>query len=226
MKKRSKRYNEAQKTYDKTKTYGLKEAISILRKFPKVKFNETIELSFDLNIDPKKSDQLVRGTVVLPHGSGKKIRVAVFCKGEQEAQAKNAGADFVGAEELIDKVANGFLGFDCAISTSEMMRQLSKLGKILGPRGLMPSPKTGTVTNNIEQAIKEVKAGKIEFKSDKQGDIHVGIGKVSFSEDQLYENATSIIQTITSTKPSSIKGEFIKTASLASSMNPGIKILL
>ena len=226
MKKRSKRYKEAQKIYDIAKSLSLKEAISILKKFPKVKFDETIGISFDLNIDPKQSDQLVRGTVALPHGSGKKIRVAVFCKGEQEAQARDAGADFVGAEELIDKVSKGFLDFDCVISTPEMMRQLSKLGKLLGPRGLMPSPKTGTVTNNIKQTIKEIKAGRIEFKSNKQGDIHAAIGKLSFSENQLYENAMSLIQVIVAGKPSSVKGEFIKTVSLASSMNPGIKIAL
>jgi len=223
VKKHSKRYKEAQKIYDKTKSFSLKEAVSILKKFPKAKFDETVEISFDLNIDPKQSDQLVRGTVVLSHGSGKEIRVAVFCKGEQETQAKNAGANFVGAEELIDKISKGFFDFDRAISTPEMMKQLSKLGKILGPRGLMPSPKTGTVTNNIEQAIKEIKAGKIEFKSDKQGDIHAGIGKLSFSEDQLYENATNVIQTILTAKPSSVKGEFVKNASLSTSMNPGIK---
>jgi large subunit ribosomal protein L1 len=226
MKRRSRRYKEAQDKLDKTKTYGLKEAISVLKQFPRAKFDETVEISVSLNIDPKKSEQLVRGTVVLPHGTGKNIRVAVFCKGEHESLARNAGADIVGSEDLIEKVSKGFLDFDCAIATPEMMRNLSKLGKVLGPRGLMPSPKTGTVTNNIEQAIKEVKAGKIEFKSDKQGDIHAGIGKISFSEDQLYDNAMSLAQAIASARPASVKGEFIKAASIASSMNPGIRISL
>lgn len=226
MKKRSKRYKEAEKQFDSEKAYTLKEAIAIIKKFPKAKFDETVELAFNLNIDAKKSDQLVRGTMVLPHGIGKKVRIAVFCKGEQESQARNAGADFVGAQDLMDKVTQGFLDFDCAISTPEMMRDLAKLGKILGPRGLMPSPKTGTVTNNVEQAIKEVKAGKVEFKSDKQSDIHVGIGKASFNEQQLFDNASSIIQAIMSVKPSSVKGELIKSVSLSSSMNPGVQVAL
>ena len=226
MKKRSKRYKEAQKLYDQDKQYRLKEAIAILKKFPKTKFNETVEIAFSLNIDPKQSDQLIRGTVSLPHGTGKKIRVAVFCKGEQETQAKNADADFVGAQELIDKVAKGFLDFDSVIATPEMMRDLSKLGKVLGPRGLMPSPKAGTVTNKIGEAIKEIKAGRVEFKSDKQGDIHAGIGKIAFSEEQLCENATCVIQAITTLKPSAVKGGLIKTTSVSNSMNPGIQVAL
>ena len=226
MKKHSKRFKEASKNIDESKTLVLKEAISILKNVPKVKFDESVELNFHLNIDPKNSDQLVRGTVVLPHGTGKKIRVAVFCKGEHEKQAKDAGADFVGAQDLIDKVSKGFLDFDRAVSTPEMMRDLSKLGKVLGPRGLMPSPKTGTVTNNIVDAIKEVKAGKIEFKTDKQAGIHVGIGKISFSEDQLSQNASILIDAIKSLRPASVKGIFFKSVSLATTMGPGIKISL
>ncbi len=195
-----------------------------MKKVPKVKFDETVEINIHLNVDPKNSDQLVRGTVVLPHGTGKKVKVAVFCKGEHEKQAKEAGADYVGAEDLIDKVAKGFLDFDRAIATPEMMKDLSKLGKVLGPKGLMPSPKAGTVTNNIASAIKEVKAGKIEFKTDKQAGIHVGIGKISFAENQLVENATTLMETIKSLRPASVKGIFLRSVSIATTMGPGLKI--
>ncbi|HOX54185.1 MAG: 50S ribosomal protein L1 [Candidatus Omnitrophica bacterium] len=224
MKSHSKRYSESEKTLDRNKTYNFPEAISILKKVPKVKFDETVEINIHLNVDPKNSDQLVRGTVVLPHGTGKKVKVAVFCKGEHEKQAKEAGADYVGAEDLIDKVAKGFLDFDRAIATPEMMKDLSKLGKVLGPKGLMPSPKAGTVTNNIASAIKEVKAGKIEFKTDKQAGIHVGIGKISFAENQLVENATTLMETIKSLRPASVKGIFLRSVSIATTMGPGLKI--
>lgn len=224
MKSHSKRYRESEKTLDRNKTYDFAEAVSILKKVPKVKFDETVEVNIHLNVDPKNSDQLVRGTVVLPHGTGKKVKVAVFCKGEHEKQAKEAGADYVGAEDLIDKVAKGFLDFDRAIATPEMMKDLSKLGKVLGPKGLMPSPKAGTVTNNIASAIKEVKAGKIEFKTDKQAGIHVGIGKISFAENQLVENATTLMETIKSLRPASVKGIFLRSVSIATTMGPGLKI--
>jgi large subunit ribosomal protein L1 len=224
MKKQSKRIKEISKSLDKTKVYSLKEAVDLLKQLPKVKFDESVDLHLHLNIDPKQSDQLVRGTVVLPHGTGKTVRIAVFCKGEQETKAKELGADFVGGQELIDKVAAGFLDFDCAIATPEMMKDLSKVGKILGPRGLMPSPKTGTVTMDIARAIKEVKAGKIEYKSDKQGGIHVAIGKLSFSAEQLYDNCHTVLEAIKQGKPASIKGEMIKNISLASTMGAGFKI--
>jgi len=224
MNSHSKRYRESEKNLDRNKSYNFAEAISILKKVPKVKFDETVEINIHLNVDPKNSDQLVRGTVVLPHGTGKKVRVAVFCKGEHEKQAKEAGADVVGAEDLIDKVAKGFLDFDRAIATPEMMKDLSKLGKVLGPRGLMPSPKAGTVTNSIASAIKEVKAGKIEFKTDKQAGIHVGIGKISFAENQLVENATTLMETIKSLRPASVKGIFLRSVSVATTMGPGLKI--
>jgi len=226
MKKHSKRFQQGEKNVEKTKTYDLKEAVSILKNAPKTKFDETVELNIHLNLDPKKSDQAIRGTVVLPNGTGKKIRVIVFCKGEHEKQAKDAGADFVGAQELIEKVSKGFLDFDRAISTPEMMKDVSKLGRMLGPRGLMPSPKTGTVTDKVSDAIKEVKAGKIEFKADKQSGIHVGIGKVSFSEDQISENAKTLIDAIKAMRPASIKGVFFKSTSIATSMGPGVKIAL
>lgn len=216
----------ARETLGEPKPSSLKEVIAHLAKIPKVKFDETVELHFHLSLDLKKNDQTIRGTVILPHGTGRKIRIAVFAKGPQAQKAEELKADYVGAEDLIEKVINGFLDFDCVIATPEMMRELSKLGKILGPRGLMPSPKAGTVTMDIERAIKEVKAGKIEFKTDKQGGIHVGIGKRSFSDDQLFENAQHLIEAINQAKPSSVKGDFIKSLSLASTMGPGLRIAL
>lgn len=226
MKYRSKRYNASEKQIDRAKTYQLKEAIAILKKMPLPKFDGSMDLHFLLNVDPKKSDQMVRGTVVLPAGTGKKVRVAVFCKGEHERLARDAQADYLGGNELIDKVAAGFLDFDCAIATPEMMKDLSKLGKILGPRGLMPSPKTGTVTNDIVKAIEDVRKGKIEFRVDKQCGMHLSIGKISFSEDKLYENYSVIIEALNEAKPASIKGKFIKSLFISSSMNPGLRIAI
>jgi large subunit ribosomal protein L1 len=167
---------------------------------------------------------MVRGTVALPHGTGKQVRVAVFCKGEHEKEARDAGADQVGGVELIEKVSAGFLDFDCAIATPEMMKDLSRLGKVLGPRGLMPSPKTGTVTNDIAKAIQDVKKGKVEFRVDKQGGIHLAVGKISFAEDKLYENAFKVIEALNEAKPSSIKGRFVKSLFISASMNPGVKL--
>ncbi|MEW5758054.1 MAG: 50S ribosomal protein L1 [Candidatus Omnitrophota bacterium] len=226
MAKSAKRINAAYKDIDRTKLYSLDEAIKILKNSPKAKFNESVDLSFDLNVDPKKSDQMIRGTVVLPHGTGKTIKIAVFCKGEIEKQAKQAGADYIGAEDLIEKVNKGFLGFDCAIATPDLMKDVSKLGKVLGPRNLMPSPKTGTVTMNIAGAIQEFKKGKVEFKLDKQADIHVSVGKISFGEEKLNENAKSIIDAVIASRPQSVKGNFIKSASISTTMGPGLKLLL
>ncbi|MCK9571925.1 MAG: 50S ribosomal protein L1, partial [Candidatus Omnitrophica bacterium] len=180
MKTPSKRYQEASKQVDVNKVYQLKEAITLLKTLPKPKFDSSVDLHFNLAVDIKKSDQMIRGTVVLPHGTGKKIKVAVFCKGEHERLAREAHADFVGGIDLIEKVSAGFLDFDCSIATPDMMKDLSKLGKILGPRGLMPSPKTGTVTNDIVKAIEDVRKGKVEFRVDKQGGIHLAVGKISF----------------------------------------------
>ncbi len=224
MKKQSKRLKKAAALVDKTKTYSLKEAAQVLKEFPATKFNESVELNLHLNIDPKKTEELIRGTVVLPHGTGKQKKIAVFCKGEQEAQAKELGVELVGSNELIEKVSKGFVDFDCAIATPEMMKDLSKLGKILGPRGLMPSPKTGTVTNDIAQAIKEVKAGKIEFKSDKQAGIHLAVGKASFSAEQINDNVNTVLEAIKQAKPASVKGEMIKSISLSTTMGPGLRI--
>ncbi len=224
MKGRSKRYQESEKQVDKTKIYLLKDTIGILKKLALPKFDPSVDLHFNISIDPKKSDQMVRGTVVLPHGTGKKVRIAVFCKGESEKLAKEAGADYVGAGELIEKVAAGFLDFDCAIAAPEMMKDLSKLGKILGPRGLMPSPKTGTVTNDITKAIEDVKKGKVEFRADKQGGIHLSVGKLSFSEDKLYENASRVIEVINESRPASVKGKFIKSLFISSNMNNALRL--
>ncbi len=224
MKVQSKRYKESVKQVEQDKLYQLKEAIILLKKLPKPKFDGSVDLHFNLSVDTKKSDQMVRGTVVLPHGTGKKVRVAVFCKGEHERQAREAKADYVGGTELIDKVGAGFLDFDCAIATPEMMKDLSKLGKVLGPRGLMPSPKTGTVTNDISKAIEDVRKGKVEFRVDKQGGMHLSVGKISFSEEQLNDNASKVIEAVNESRPASVKGKFVKGLSIAASMNPGLHL--
>ncbi|MDD5281652.1 MAG: 50S ribosomal protein L1 [Candidatus Omnitrophica bacterium] len=224
MKTSSKRYKESVKQVEQDKLYQLKEAIILLKKLPKPKFDGSVDLHFNLSVDTKKSDQMVRGTVVLPHGTGKKVRVAVFCKGEHERQAREAKADYVGGTELIDKVGAGFLDFDCAIATPEMMKDLSKLGKVLGPRGLMPSPKTGTVTNDITKAIEDVRKGKVEFRVDKQGGMHLSVGKISFTEEQLNDNASKVIEAVNESRPASVKGKFVKSLGIATSMNPGLRI--
>lgn len=226
MIKLSKRIQQAEKVFDGKKSYTLNEAMEIIEKFPKTKFDETVELHFNLDIDTKASDQAVRGTVLLPHGSGKKVRVAVFCKGEVIQKAKDAGAEFVGEQDLIDKVAGGFLDFDVAVATPDIMRELSKLGKVLGPRGLMPTPKAGTVTVDVEKAIREVKAGKIEFKSDKQAGIHVGVGKRTFSRDKLLANANEVINAVNTMKPASVKGVLVKSLYVSTTMGKGVKITL
>lgn len=226
MKVHSKRYKESLKQKDEDAVYQLKDAIAALKKMVLPKFDSSVDLHFNLGVDPKKSDQMVRGTVVLPHGTGKKIRVAVFCKGEQEKIAKEAQADYVGGLDLIEKVSGGFLGFDCAIATPDMMKDLSRLGKVLGPRGLMPSPKTGTVTNDIGKAIADVKKGKVEFRVDKQGGVHISVGKISFEEDKLYDNASRIIEALGEAKPASVKGKFIKSLFICASMNPALKIAI
>ncbi len=220
----TKRKKEFQAKFDPTKIYQLSEAVAQIEKFPTVKFDETVELHFQLNLDLKATDQVVRGTVVLPYGTGRSVRIAVFCKGENVKKAEDLGADHVGAEDLIEKVAKGFMDFDCVIATPEMMRDLSKLGKILGPRGLMPSPKAGTVSNDVERVIKEIKAGRIEFKADKQGGVHVGIGKRSFEKSKIEENAKHLIDALNNAKPSGVKGNLIKTMAISTTMGPGLKL--
>ncbi|MFH0877693.1 MAG: 50S ribosomal protein L1 [Candidatus Omnitrophota bacterium] len=220
----SKRFQAGTKLVDQAKIYSLKEAIGILKQVPKTKFDESVELAFHLRIDPKKSDHMVRGTVVLPHGTGKNVRVVVFCRGESEKDAQAAGAEHVGGLELINKVAGGWMDFDAVVAIPDMMKDLSKLGKILGPRGLMPSPKTGTVTQNVAQAVRDLKAGKVEFKADKQGGIHVSVAKISFGEDQIYENALTLIEALKAARPASVKGDFIKSVAISTSMGPGLRM--
>ncbi len=220
----SKRLKVVEDEFAKNEIYSLDKAIEKLAKAPKTKFDETVEMHFHLNIDPKNTEQMIRGTVILPHGTGKKVRIAVFCKGDNAQKAKELGADYVGAEDLIDKVSSGFLDFDRTIATPDIMRDLSRLGKILGPRGLMPSPKSGTVTNDIPKAIDEVKAGKIQYKSDKQGGIHVGIGKRSFELKKIQDNAQKVFETINHAKPGSIKGVFLKSLYLTTTMGPSVKV--
>lgn len=220
----TKRRKEIEKLRNKHKLYNLADAIDILKKVPGLKFDETVELSMKLTLNPKDSSHMVRGTVVLPHGTGKKIRVAVFCKDEDEDRAKQAGADYAGAEELIKKVSGGWCDFDVAIATPNMMRDIAKLGRILGPRGLMPNPKVGTVTENVEKAIKEVKSGKIEFKMDKQAGIHIACGKVSFDKQALIENITSAIKAILGSNPLLNRPQSIKSVSVSTTMGPGIKL--
>jgi large subunit ribosomal protein L1 len=221
----SKRYKKALEQVDASKTYSLKAAVEVLARFPKAKFNETIDLAFRLGVDAKQSDQMVRGTVPLPHGSGKVVRVLVFAKAGAAADAaKAAGAEYVGYDELIKKCQDGWADFDVAVATPEAMAEVRKLGKVLGPRGLMPSPKTGTVTNDITKAIEELRKGKVEFRIDKQGGIHLSVGKVSFAPEQLCENAQRVIEAIDEAKPSSVKGKFIRSLFISSSMNPGLRI--
>jgi large subunit ribosomal protein L1 len=222
MKTRSKRYEESVKGLDLEKLYTLKDAIALIKKMKNTKFDGSVDLHFSLNVDSKKAEQMVRGTVVLPHGTGKKVRVAVFCRGEHEKIAKDSGADYIGSNELMEKVAAGFMDFDCVIATPDIMKDLSKLGKVLGPRGLMPSPKTGTVTFDIAKAIEDVRKGKVEFRVDKQGGVHLSVGKCSFDEDKLLDNATCVINALSEAKPSTIKGKYIKSLGISSSMNPGL----
>lgn len=209
---------------DTSKHYDLREGVTLVKKAAKAKFNETVELALKLGVDPRQADQMVRGTVTLPHGTGKQVRVLVFAKGEKVGEAKEAGADFVGAEEMIEKVQGGWLDFDATIATPDMMSGVGKLGRILGPRGLMPSPKAGTVTFEVSKAVKEIKAGKVEFRVDKNANIHMPVAKVSFTEDQIYENIVAVFEAIVRTKPSAAKGQYLRVATLSSTMGPGIRL--
>jgi len=207
-----------------TKLYGLKDACDIVKRAAYAKFDESVDLALRLGVDPKRADQMVRGTTVLPHGTGKKVRVLVFAKGEKEQEARSAGADYVGAEELMEKIKGGWMDFDQAIATPDLMAAVGKLGKILGPRGLMPNPKTGTVTFDVAKAIAEIRKGKVEYKVEKAGIVHVPVGRVSFNPDSLYENAHAVIESIVKAKPASCKGRYLKTATISSTMGPGIRL--
>lgn len=202
----------------------LKTAISVVKSVASAKFNETIEIAIRLGVDPRKAEQLVRGTVVLPHGTGKSVRVLVFAKGEKEKEALDAGADYVGSDDLIEKIQQGWLEFDRAIATPDVMSQVGKLGKVLGPRGLMPNPKTGTVTFEVARAVRDFKAGKIEYRVDKAGIIHAPFGKASFSEDQLTENATVLLEAVIRAKPPTSKGKYVKGIAMSSTMGPSVQI--
>src|SRR5690349_17764898 len=224
MPKSGKKFEAAAKQVE-SRPYNLSEAVPLVQKIKYAKFDETVELHLRLGVDPKHADQMVRGTVVLPNGLGKSKKVLVIASGDKQREAEQAGADFVGGEELVNKIqSEGWTAFDAMIATPDMMRSVGKLGKILGPRGLMPNPKTGTVTTNVAQAVQEVKAGKVEFRVDKTGVIHAPVGKVSFATDKLLENASTLIQAVIKAKPSAAKGKYVKSVTICSTMGPGIHL--
>ncbi|TVQ95712.1 MAG: 50S ribosomal protein L1 [Desulfovibrionales bacterium] len=219
-----KKYRNAVQDIDLKAKFPVKDGLDLALKMAYAKFDETVDVAVCLGVDPKYSDQMVRGAVTLPHGLGKEVRVAAFCKGDKEAEAKEAGADFVGSEDLIEKIKEGWLEFDQAVATPDMMAQIGKIGRILGPRGLMPNAKTGTVTFDIGKAVKEMKAGRVEFKVDKAGVIHSPLGKVSFGADKLVDNLRTVIDTLTRLKPSSAKGTYFRSMAISTTMGPGIKL--
>ncbi|HEX9638904.1 MAG TPA: 50S ribosomal protein L1 [Acidobacteriota bacterium] len=223
MPKRGKKYINAKKLIGE-KLYRLEDAIPLLRKVKVAKFDEPVDVAFRLGVDPKHADQMVRGSVVLPHGTGKKVRVAVITSGEKLKEAEAAGADVVGAEDLVEKIAGGYLDFDAVVATPEMMRHVGKLGKVLGPRGLMPNPKTGTVTPDVAKAIREIRAGKVDFRVDKTANLHVSIGRCSFGEEQLRDNFLAILESVQKQKPDSAKGRYIRSVALSTTMGPSIRL--
>ena len=220
----SKRYDTAAGKIAADKQYSLDDAIGVLKAMPAAKFDESVDLSFRLGVDPKHADQMVRGAVVLPHGIGKTVRVAVFAKGEKDREARDAGADTVGAEDLVERVQGGWMDFDTAIATPDLMGQVGRLGKVLGPRGLMPNPKLGTVTFDVSRAVREAKAGKIEFRVDKAGNVHTPVGKRSFSEANLRDNAMALIEAIVRAKPAAAKGIYLRSLTVSSTMSPGVPV--
>ena len=225
MRKKSKRYKTAAGLVTKGKSYSVAEAVELIKKMPPVKFDETLEVNGSLGIDPKQTDQAVRGSVVLPNGTGKTIKIVVFCESDKENDAKTAGADFTGGQDLVEKiVGENWTDFDYCIATPGMMRVVSKLGKMLGPRGLMPSPKNGTVTENIAYAVKEAKRGKVDFRMDKQSCVHVGVGKISFTKEQLGGNVDAVLEALLAARPAGLKGDYIKGLYLASTMGPALRI--
>lgn len=226
MAKHGKKYQEALKLLEDGKLYAAKEAVEIVKKTATAKFDETIELHVRLGVDPKYADQQVRGAVVLPHGTGKTKRVLVFAKGEKVKEAEEAGADFVGSDEMVAKIQGGWLDFDVAVATPDMMGTVGRLGKVLGPRGLMPNPKLGTVTMDLTKAISEIKAGKVEYRTDKAGNVHCPIGKASFDETKLLENYQTLIDTLNRAKPAAAKGQYMKSITVSSTMGPGVPVAL
>lgn len=222
--KRSKAYRAALEKIDRTREYELGEALQLLKDGVQPRFDQSVELAVNLGVDPRHADQMVRGTVSLPHGTGRSVRVLVFAKGEQVMEAQEAGADYAGAEELIEKVKGGWLEFDAVVTAPEMMRDVGKLGSILGPRKLMPSPKAGTVTNEIAKTVKELKAGKIEFRVDKFGIVHAAVGKLSFPAEQLADNLTTLVEAVLRARPAAVKGTYLKKLTLSTTMGPGIKL--
>ena len=219
-----KKYQDSLKNVDIEKLYKLEAAVDLVKKCVYAKFNESVDMALRLGVDPKHSDQMVRGSVVLPHGSGKKVRIAVFAKGEKEKEAKDAGADYIGAEDLAEKISKGWMDFDSVISTPDLMGMVGKLGKVLGPRGLMPNPKIGTVTFDLAKIIKEIRQGRADFKVDKAGIVHVPVGKASFDGKQLLDNMNVILESIMKAKPASSKGRYLKSITLSSTMGPGVKV--
>ena len=220
----TKRIKATEALIDRAKPYSVEEAMDIVKKAPAAKFDETVDLSIRLGVDPKHADQMVRGAIVLPHGIGKTVRVAVFAKGEKEREAREAGADVVGAEDLVEKVPGGFMDFDSTIATPDLMGQVGRLGKVLGPRGLMPNPKLGTVTFDVARAVREIKAGKVEFRVDKAGNVHVPIGKKSFAQENLVANAMTLLEAIVKAKPAASKGVYLRSITLSTTMGPGIHV--
>jgi large subunit ribosomal protein L1 len=221
---RGKRYQEAAKGVDPMHEYLPVQAFKVLKAFPNAKFDETVEVAFRLGVDSRKQDQTLRGTVSLPHGTGRSVRVGVFAQGEKAREAREAGADVVGADELVEEVMKGAIDFDAAIATPDMMAAVGKAGRVLGPRGLMPNPKTGTVTNDIAKAVADIKGGKIEYRADRTGNVHAIIGKKSFGEDQLLENYLAVVEEVLKAKPSSAKGRYIKSLAISSTMGPSVRI--
>ena len=224
MGKYGKKYAQGKEKVDRSTRYNLDAGVQLLQEMPRAKFDESIDMAIRLGVNPKHADQMVRGTVSLPHGIGKTIRVLVFAKGEKEREAKEAGADLVGAEDLVEKVSGGWTDFDKAIATPDMMGTVGKLGKILGPRGLMPNPKVGTVTFDIARAVKELKAGRVEFKVDKTGIVHTTVGKISFEPEKVKENVKALMDVIIRAKPASSKGTYLKSVAISTTMGPGIKL--
>ncbi|GAA4723578.1 50S ribosomal protein L1 [Brevibacillus fulvus] len=224
MPKHGKKYQDAVKLIDKNKLYDVTEGIELVKKSATAKFDETVEAAFRLGVDPKRADQQIRGAVVLPHGTGKVQRVLVFAKGEKAKEAEAAGADYVGDADLISKIQGGWFDFDVVVATPDLMGEVGKLGRVLGPKGLMPNPKTGTVTFDVTKAVNEIKAGKIEYRVDKAGNIHAPIGKVSFDTDKLAENLATLTEALNRAKPAAAKGVYIKNVSLSSTMGPGVRV--